>query len=155
MRNLICMLLVVLMPLTLASDTQDRFKVYVSVGGGDNADQAVRIIESHLKRELRLLGDVDIVGKEDDWVFKIEIFALARQWKDGTKTGWYAIATYHATRIPESSFNNPVDFPFLQPTYDGVLGAGSYGRESLHEFCITYAGSFDKDKLELVRNRYK
>lgn len=54
--------LMILLPLTLASEAQHRFKVYVKVGDDGHNKHAVNTIESHLKRELRLLGDVNIVG---------------------------------------------------------------------------------------------
>ena len=73
MKKLVLIFCLVMLPLTLASDTQHRFKVYVDVGGDDQ--EAVNTIEIHLKRELRLLGDVDIVGKaDDDWRYIIEVF---------------------------------------------------------------------------------
>ncbi len=53
MRNLISVILMVFLPLTLASDTQHRFKVYVSVDGDD--ETTTGLLTSHLKRELRAL----------------------------------------------------------------------------------------------------
>ena len=45
--------LVMLLPLTLASETQHRLKVYVKVAGAGDNKHAVNTVESHLKRELR------------------------------------------------------------------------------------------------------
>lgn len=87
------------LPLTLASETQHRFKVYVRVDRDDR--QAVNTIESHLKGELRLLRDVDIVGERDNWEYIIENFVLTLEFEDGRKTGYFAIATHYAIRLVE------------------------------------------------------
>lgn len=152
MRNLICVLLVVLVPLTLASDTQHRFKVYVDVNGND--DQAVDTIEAHLKRELRLLGDVDIVGMNDDWEFILEVFVMVHEQIDGTKSGNYVIGTYNAARLDEHFFKKPTDY-VLYPTIFGILGAAYYSTENLHKFCINHVNSFDKQQLKVPRDKYK
>ena len=50
------------MPLTLASDTQHPLTVYVSV---DIKNETTRsLLLSYIKRELRSLGDVDIVSQD-------------------------------------------------------------------------------------------
>jgi hypothetical protein len=121
--------------------------VYVGVKGND--EQAVNTIESHLKRELRLLGDVDIVRENDDWEYLIAIDVSELKLKDGTETQVYAIGTYHANRL-EKEYT--VLFNFLKPTYNGILGSAYYPRENLHEFCINVAGKFEKDKLEFPRS---
>ena len=154
MRNLICMLLVVFVPLTLASDTQHRFKVYVKVGGED-AKQAVNTIENHLKRELRLLGDVDVVGEDDNWEYIINIMVLSIKWKDGTKTGLYAISTYDANRLPRFVYKDAADYKARQATWVGTLGTAYYPEDRLSEFCINHVGDIDKIKLEPVRSLFR
>ena len=49
-------------------------------------------IESHLKRELRALGNVVIVDKEDDWEFILMINVLGMEYKNGTKSPNVALA---------------------------------------------------------------
>ena len=51
MRNLISVMLIVFLPLALASETQHRFKVYVIVDGDD--EPTTSLLTSHLKKELR------------------------------------------------------------------------------------------------------
>ncbi len=150
MKKLVLIFCLVMLPLTLASDTQHRFKVYVAVSGDD--EQSVNTIESHLKRELRLLGDVDVVGKTDDWGEILYIYVMAMEWKDGTKTGSFAIATYTATRLPKDMYKNPESYKFFQATSVGKLGVAYYPRDSLHEFCINHVGHFDKSRLENFRS---
>ena len=76
MKRVIAILLISCsLQLTFASDTQHRFRVFVSVGGDD--EQSVNTIETYLKRELRLLGDVDIVGRDDDCEYIIQVFCMA------------------------------------------------------------------------------
>lgn len=151
MRNLICVILIVLVPLTLASNTQHRFKVYVRVSGYDSR-QAVNTIESHLKRELRLLGDVDVVGEDDNWEYIIYIFVMSRDWKDGTKTGWYIIGTYEAARLARFVYEDPAYYKSSQATLGGILGAAHYSKEKLSEFCINHVGKFEKYTLEPRRS---
>lgn len=153
MKKLVLLCCIFLIPLTLASETQHRFKVSVRVDGGD--EQAVNTIESHLKRELRLLGDVDIVRRFDDWEHIIEIYVMTIQFKNGTETGHYAISTYTATRVKEDRFKDSDTYKVYRPTFNGVLGTAHYTRNSLHEFCINLVGDFDKDTLELYRGIYK
>ena len=50
------------------------------VSDNDKEDKTEKmIIESHLKRELRALGNVVIVDKEDDWKFIIVINTLGHK----------------------------------------------------------------------------
>ena len=152
MKRFLAVFLIFLIPLTLASDTQHRFKVYVDVNGND--DQAVDTIEAHLKRELRLLGDVDIVDMNGDWEFILEIFVMAHERIDGIKSGNYVIGTYNAARLNEHFFKKPTDY-VLYPTIFGVLGAAYYSTENLHKFCINYVNSFDKQQLKVPRGTFR
>ena len=143
--------LVMLLPLTLASETQHRFKVHVRVEGDGRNRQAVNTVESHLKRELRLLGDVDIVGVSDNWEYIINIFVLTLEFKDGRKTGSFAIATHDAIRLNEIHYKSPTTYKTIQATLGGNLGAAYYPSETLSEFCVNHVNRFDKDRLEPAR----
>ena len=92
MRNLISVMLIVFLPLTLASQTQHRFKVCVHVSGDD--ETTTSLLKSHLKRELRALGDVDIVGWDGDWEFRIAVVYHEIKTKGGVKTGEFINCTY-------------------------------------------------------------
>ena len=50
-----------------------KFKVCVGVSAPEADKTEGDIIESHLKRELRALGDVVIVDEKDDWQFRIRV----------------------------------------------------------------------------------
>lgn len=140
--------LVILLPLTLASETQDRFLVYVKVGGDEHNKHAVNTVDSHLKRELRLLGDVDIVGESDNWEYIIEVVMLTLKLKDGRETGNFAIATRHAIRLNDFYYKYPKQYKTMPATFGGILGAAYYSRESLPHFCVNHVNSFDKNILE-------
>lgn len=155
MKRFFTVFLIFLIPLTLASDTQRRFKVYVTVEGEENTRQAVNTIENHLKRELRLLGDVDVVGKDDNWEYIIEILVSSIEWKDRTQTGWYAISTYNATRLPRFTYTDPANYTALQATWGGILGTAYYSDDTLSKFCINHVGGFDKTILEPLRSLYR
>ena len=73
-------MLVVFLPLTLASQTQIRFKVYVGVDGDDA--HINNVLENHLKREFRLLGDVDIVEFDENRDFILRFLKPIRIPKD-------------------------------------------------------------------------
>ena len=151
MRNLICVLLVVLLPLTLASQTQHRFKVHVIVEGEDATINSV--ISSHVKRELRALGDVDIVGESNDWRFLILISYLELKTEGGRKNGQLAIANVAHLRVSEHhliGFDN-ISSSWFEPVYPGSLGVAYWSRDNLHKWCITMAGEFNDTRLEFAR----
>ena len=152
MRKIVLIFCLLMLPLTLVSQTQHRFQVFVRVGGKD--EQAINTIESHLKRELRLLGDVDIVGSDKDWKYIIEIYVVPLEWKDGTKTGTFVISTCAAVRLKRELYNVGDDYERYLSTYNGILGSAYHSENRLHEFCINYAASFDK-KLETIRGTFK
>ena len=143
-------MLVTLLPLTLASDTQHRFRVYVRIFGDD--EQAVRTIESHLKRELRLLGDVDVVGADDDWRYIIDITVMSTEYRDGRKSGDVALGTYHAIRLNESYYRSSADYKSMKAIWASQLGIAYYSIDNLPNFCINYVNDFDKEILAFIRS---
>ena len=106
MRNLFSVMLIVLLPLTLASQTQHRFKVFVTVDGDD--ETTTGLLTSHLKRELRALGDVDIVRYADDWEFVIRV-VYQEHARGGVKTGDLSIAYTMDHRIPKFNLKDNVN----------------------------------------------
>ena len=151
MRKLILLCCIFLIPLTLASDTQHRFKVYVDVGGDD--EQAVNTIESHLKRELRLLGDVDVVGKDNNWRYVLQVFVMALGTEDVVGQETYAIATYEGFRLAKIAYQEPFVYENLPSiVYPmSVLGVAKFPKRKLPQFCIEHVGSFDKRMLQSRR----
>lgn len=152
MKKLVLIFCLVMLPLTLASDTQHRFKVYVEVSGDD--ERTVRTIESYLKRELRLLGDVDIVGSEDgDWKYMIKFFVMALEWKDLIGEEVYAIAKYQGVRLPKMAYTVPEGYKSFPATvsWTSILSVAKCPEGKLPQLCIEYIGSFDKNRLQPER----
>lgn len=139
MKNLILILFLVMLPLTLASDTQHRFKVCVVLSGDKDDAGAVMAIDRYVKRELRLLGDVDVVDSAGDWHYILK-FCVA----SGEKT--YAIAIYQGSRFPKSAYARPVMYTALPATlcWQSDLGVAICGKAQLSEFCQVWVGGFDK-----------
>ena len=150
MRNLICVMLVVFLPLMLASQTQKRFKVAVVVFG-DNT-HINNVLESHLKREFRLLGDVDIVAPDALWHFALQVNYIELEYKDGTKRGWLALAHVVNERIPDSYFKvDRLIHLRKHPVYPGQPISAYYSEDRLDEYCVTAIGNTDKTILTPAR----
>ena len=155
MKKLVLIFCLVMLPLTLASDTQHRFKVYVEVNG-DN-EQAVKTIESHVKREFRLLGDVDVVGKNGDWEDILSVFLSETEFINGTKTGMFMISYYTAAKFPKDFIDTTDNrwaiafYTLSKPVIDVSLGLANYPRERLSEWCINIVNEYDKAILQSRR----
>ena len=150
MRNLICVILVVFLPLTLAPQTQHRFKVTVHVFGDDTYIN--NVLESHLKRELRLLGDVDIVAVDALWHFALQVNYIENTYKDGTKSGSLALAHVVNERIPDSYFKTDQLANLLKhPVYLGQPISAFYYKDTLSEYCTVAIGNIDKNYLAPIR----
>ena len=143
-------MLVVFLPLTLASQTQKRFKVAVYVGGEDV--HMTNTLESHLKRELRLLGDVDIVEVDENWHFVLATQYLESDFMDGRKTGHVALAYIFLERIPDFYFkaDRLVNLK-QQPVYAELPAVAYYNRDTLDKFCVGTVGSIEKNYLTSAR----
>jgi len=127
-----------------APDIQ-KIKVCVVISDADKEDKAEKdIIESHLKRELRALGNVIIVDEKDDWQFRLLISIFVIKYKDGTKTPNVSIAESLNKRVPKFYFKTyEFDSPNI-PVYDFAPSAGYWYRDDLPNFCIIVANRFDK-----------
>ena len=150
MKNSICVVLMVFLPLTLASQTQKRFRVTVFVTGDDV--HTTNVLESHLKRELRILGDVDIVDIDENWHFVLAIQYLECDFMDGRKTGHVALASIFLDRIPDFYFkaDRLVNLK-RQPVYAEFPAVAYYNRNTLDKYCIRTIGSIDKNHLTPIR----
>ena len=123
---------------------EPKFKVCVFVSAPEKDKTEEDIIESHLKRELRALGDVIIVDGKDDWQFRITISAVGVNYKDGQKAPELSIASSVNRRVPRFHFNT---YEFKSPSipvYDYGPSAAIWSRDNLHAWCISAANSFDK-----------
>lgn len=129
-----------------------NFKVFVHVDTPEEDKTEKLIIESHIKRELRALGDVAIVDLDDDWQFSILISALGASYKDGRKASSIAIARSVNMRVPKKLFKS-YDFPLLHiPVYSNDLHVSIWQRDSLAEWCVLQVNDFDKEHLKIFRD---
>jgi len=139
-----------------AADTPNpRFsaKVKVSVGGEESIKSSV---SSYLNRELRSLGDVEIVDDNYEWA--INITALENKIVGGKKSGFTIAAIFI------QSFNNQLLRELVEPKHQDFVikmtsGLSYYpdgwvvigGPESLQELCKKIIADFDTECLEKVR----
>lgn len=121
---------------------EQKFKVCVVVSAPEEDKTEEDIIESHLKRELRALGDVVIVDEKDDWQFRITVSIVGVNHKDGRKAPEVSIARSINRRVPRFYFKT-YDFKSI-PVYDYGPSAAIWNRDNLHAWCISNANSFDK-----------
>lgn len=129
-----------------------NFKVFVSVDTPEEDKTEKLIIESHIKRELRVLGDVSIVDLDDDWQFSIIINALGAHYKDGRKASNISIARSVNMRVPKNLFKS-YDFPLLYiPVYSKGPQVSNWQRDNLAAWCVLQANDFDKEHLKLLRD---
>ena len=126
-----------------------NFKVYVSVFTEEKDKMEGEIIESHIKRELRALGDVEIVGFKDDWRFRIRITVLGHISADDRKMPHVSIAQSTQVRVPKQQLfkHVPVHIPVYDP--DGPYVA-YWPKNGLPAWCVLRVNIFDKH-LEIYR----
>ena len=116
-----------------------KLKVCVLVDEDKEDKTEQMTIESHLKRELRALGNVVIVDKEDDWKWIIIISILGHTYKDGTKAPHMSIAFSLQRRATNLSFKWP-----NIPVYVNEPLAAHWLRDDLPNYCIRRANDCDK-----------
>lgn len=133
-----------------APDTE-KFKVCVIVEYEKEDRTEGQIIESHLKKELRALGDVIIVNEKADWQFRVWIATLGLEYKDGTRHASISIASALQLRIPKNEFRfYRYTHPHI-PIYAFTPAPSYYLRDNLSEWCVSEANMIDK-QLESFRN---
>ena len=137
---------------TVASDTPFKFRVCVYVQSDDDTDLDTRL-EAFLRRELRALGDVEIVQRDADWHYFLAYDLLEITRKDGTKTGWVSTAATFMEWHPDVT-HKTYRFPeFGKPALFGGIGAGHWTIDNLHGYTIQNIGNFDKKILEPLRSK--
>jgi hypothetical protein len=112
-----------------------RYEVGISVSGSTDSKSEV---ESFLKRELRSLGDVDIVETGD---FTIFVSAIKLQLKSGSYTGFSV--SYDATET--ISCNGKIYFDLVDS------GHQTGGKDDLRKIIESIIIDFDKIILEKKR----
>ena len=103
MKKFVLLVSLLLIPLTLASETQRRFRIFVHVFEAkqrDLYDTYTRdFLETKLKKEFRSLEDVDIVEVDEykvspNWHFTLQVCYLQHTFTDNsdtTKTSRYRL----------------------------------------------------------------
>ncbi len=135
------------------------FRVEVSVGSSDASTEA--LVQSYVKRELRSLGDVEVVDfPVSDW--QINISVLKEKSKSGVHQG-YCMAVAYTRRyvVP-----NPILDSMLKPSVSAERRALWFrpvpapvsvesvtgGTNSLKSMCESTVADFDTKRLDPMRN---
>lgn len=149
MKRSFLILSILLMPLTLASETQNRFRICILVDGEDT--HISNVLEIHLKREFRLLGDVDIVELDENWRFILSIKYIEIEFKDRRKTGSVALADVFNQRLPASFFGGSLSCRIETTGSSCCPGVAYYHTDNLEKYCIWLVGIIDKSDLTPMR----
>ena len=135
-----------------------RFQVYVDI----TADEGLKpLIESHIKRELRSLQDVDLVYARDEISYEVRIVVVEVETVSGYKTGNVACAVnflrpFNNRVIEQYARSKEVWDTFINPLTSGlyfspdlwVVGAS---RSDLGRLCQELVANFDAKHLEPER----
>ena len=160
MKKFVLLVCLFLIPLTLVSETQHRFRVVINVFEGKQGDVndafVKEFLEVRLKKEFYLLEDVDIVELNDEWHFEFWICYMQNIFTDGRKSGDISIAYGFSERVPLSYFKEDHYLHFgLPPVYLRRLGVGSFPMDKLDEYCVDAVSYIDKvilrPRRELIR----
>lgn len=119
----------------------------------DNDDaQITSDLESNLKREFRLLGNVDIVEFDEFWHFTLYVNFFEIEFKDGRKTGYVALASVFYQKIPHTYFKVDRLADLLrEPVYIQAPNPAYYHRDNLDKYCVGTVGDIDKNHLAPIR----
>lgn len=138
----------------------EKFKVVVSVSESNDDTQSEKslknLMRSYIKRELRSLGDVEIVDPVLDratYQYQIDITMLEVLRVDRSETGLVAMTVDLLKRIPPNRFNDLwreyyTKFPAFGIPIGGVI---TVGRDRLDETCKSIVANFDTKLLEPER----
>ena len=125
---------------------EQKFKVYVCLNTDDEDKTERDIIESHLKRELRALGDVVIVDEKGDWEWCILITFRGHEYTDGTKSQFCSISSNLFHRVPKSFLKN-YNFPnalIFTPVLVIDPTVAVWSKDHLPSYCISKANGLHK-----------
>lgn len=101
-------------------------------------------LQTFIKRELRALGDVEIVSLEEEWHYLFQFAILELTFKaDGTKTGYVSIAGSVSKVVPKYHFIR-YDYQDFRPVYPPIIIGGYQHVDGLLEYAIEEVGRFDK-----------
>lgn len=142
-----------------AADNAPKFSKAVSISVNANNTEIKSTIKSYIGRELRTLGDVEIVDQK--WDYELRIIALNLGKKSSDSLG-YALSIVVVSRnneailrliqpsVPENIMKFYSDLPSFETA---SLVAGS--TEKLKELCEELVTDFDKDVLERDRKFWR
>ena len=120
-----------------------KFKVHVSVSCADENTKS--LIQSYIKRELRSLGDVLIIGR-DDAQYILTILVLELTYKaTGKKTGNIAMSSTFLTKARRSAGL------FYYP----CIGLNKGSTRDLDRICQEYVADLDTSELEPIRELFQ
>ena len=142
------------------------FKAKVRVFVSCDDEPAKQSLNSYVKRELRSLGDVEIVEQEEEWT--IYIVVIKEHSKSGTHLGYVVGYTftemtpkYILASMIDSFLENPDLYKHYKDNKDEwqtgpirkyvTSGVLSYGREGLKRIGESLVVHFDSDCLEPAR----
>lgn len=142
-------------PATAASEI--RFRINVNISGDPTTENLVR---SYANRELRAIGDVDLVDKKSDWLLSIICFQL--ETKSGYPSG-VAVSVVITECYPNAAIVSllPSEKKQLGDEItsdlnlfkDHWLRAGS--KDDLKQICAKVVADFDSLYLEEERHRWR
>ena len=150
MKKFVLLVCLFLIPLTLVSETQHRFRIAVETRGKDGNPHIRKYLETHLKRELLSLADVDVVDLKDTWHFMLYvIFAEDKFTGDGLNI---AIAERFDERVPRSYFKADRYPPSRStPVYISGLSVAYYSIDELDDYCAKLVNDIEKKNLTPIR----
>ena len=132
-----------------------RFRVALSVRCGNN-HLAESLMESYIKRELRSLGDVEIVGSDTEyplWSKLINIHAMEIHYRSGKSAEILAICTNFYNRIDPAHFAVIKDFYKRFPSIGIPSGSiAVHSIDDLESYCKGIVADFDKNQLQHHRD---
>lgn len=165
----LCLLSLCVLPISDIGHTQQtisvvpdnkpiRFKVFVYVEPKNDSNLDTKL-EAFIRRELRALGDVDLVKIDSDYDFYLRFNFLEHTFKaGGSKTGWVSIAQ----AVLDTGFLRNENISVIEQISENLYGKHGYLQtvtianwptDDLHEYAIEVAGGFDKFCLQEWRTQ--
>lgn len=148
----------------LFGDMKPKFKVWVSVNCDDENTQA--FIESHIKRELRSLQDVEMIGilemysEREPGVYELNVVVIEPTYTTGQKTGdivlsWTFLKEFDNKPLI-SKYTSGVDRVGIQEMTEWLYhyprkGLMMGGTKDLDALCKDVVVKFDTQMLEPTR----
>ena len=140
-----------------AQDLKFTARVQIDVSGNENIKG---LVGSYLNRELRSLGDVELVEKDPDFFIAVGVLEIK---PTGGRTSGFSLSTVVLHR-----FDNRIISSYFKDGYkEAGMALTSYlyrfpnmwvdiaPRDSLQEICKGIIANFDTQDLEPIRKLYR